>query len=187
MYVGVKELKATKNFEDSWLFRVRRALRNSKWAVGLHRTEHDKIAIVCLDLRKVPWYEADSPIVVLMQNAQLDKHFPRLEKVLKKHPLPKGEYVIQSLGIDHSNLNNFKGDYFWGLHEGKIHSFQKKVDRGDFVIKTGSPCDTCVDEAQFMGCHGCTYNEFEDDYDYENMDDEEEKYYDSYHREEEVV
>jgi len=175
MYVGVKELESSKPIPTEWIEKIRRYLWNSKWAVGVHRKNPKKIAIVLLDMPKVKWYMAGSPITVFMQNSLMEKHYPRLEKALKKHPLPEGSYYIRDLGIDHSQLDGFKGEYDWGRHERKIKAFQKKMDRGDFIDKTGTPCDTCVDEQRFYGCPYCIFNPLADEYDDDDYDGYEEE------------
>lgn len=174
MYVGVKELEAENAFEQEWLRKIRKVLSKTKWAVGVHRKESRKIAIVLLDMPKIKWYMAGSPLTVFMQNSVMKEHSPRLINALKSFPLQKGTYHIQDLGIDHSQLDSFKGKYDWGKHEGKIKKFQQKMDRGDFIDETGSPCDTCVDEQQFYGCPDCDYNPLADEMneEYDELDDE---------------
>jgi len=179
MYLQFREMayegEFTRELED-WLYRIRKSLTNSKWTICWVKQPSPPVrfGIVLLDLPKVPWYMSGNPMMCLMANELYEKHLPRLKKALERHKAPEGTYRVSNLGVDHSNLLKDEYDWLGSHHRRKVEAFVKRVERGDYVDKKGSPCDTCVDEAQFMGCHGCDWNE--DDYE----DEEEGYHYDPY-------
>lgn len=177
MYVGVRELNAEKPFPKEWLEKVRKALSKSAWALGVGRQQPKKIAIVLLDMPKIKWYMAGSPITALMQNSVTEKHRKPLNDALGFNSLlnygfKNTEIYMRDLGIDHTQLDSFKGEYDWGSHEKKIRKFQKDMEKGKFIDSTGMPCDTCVDEQQFYGCPHCDYNPLAEQMQEEWEDDE---------------
>lgn len=175
MYVQFKELTYEKPIKNEVLTTLRSFLKKYPLAFGMKKNDRKTMVMVLLDLPKVPWYMSGSPMVALMANSQwTDELKEQLDIAIKNvAPMLKGKWHIQNLGVPTKQLNGKSDEVDWGSDEKKVHKFQKNVENGKFIDKSGSPCDTCIDEQQFYGCPDCDYNplaeqmqdeEYEDDY-----------------------
>jgi len=165
LYVQFKEMTYEKAVPQDVIDFMRKSLKKHPLAFGIKKTDPNTMAMVLLDLPKVPWYMAGSPMVVLMANSQWTKELKNaLDQTLKEvTPMLQGKWHIQDLGVPSEQLNGKSDEYDWGLDTKKVHRFQKDVEKGKFIDKSGSPCDTCVDEQQFYGCPDCDYNPLADE------------------------
>ena len=179
MYTQFKVLTFEKSIPREAVDLMRKGFKGQPLAVGVCKQDSAKMAIALLDLPKVPWYEAGSPILCFMQNEVWDR--PGLKDALKKTmdkvgPMLHGQWHIENLGVDDSNLDSKNAEYDWGPDERKVHAFQKRVAKGAFIDQSGIPCDTCVDEQQFYGCPNCDWNVGAQENEYEQEEWEPEDY-----------
>jgi len=184
MYIQLRELTFEKPIPAEVIDTLRRHFKKVPLAVGVSKVDPKKMAIVLLDLPKVPWYMAGSPIIIFMSNDLIEK--PETKKAIQAAlqevgPKIRGEWHISNQGWDSESLDSQSATYDWASDEKKVQRFQNKVRKGKFIDESGSPCDTCVDEQQFYGCPNCDFNPLaEVEQDFDDLEQEWDEYPEGY-------